>query len=77
MEYPTPAPLCPICSRALEISTSEPHPTRNRVDVLTYRCSIHGDIWTRPAKQKSNWLVPIDELLEQVEPSCKRKSAPI
>jgi hypothetical protein len=51
MEYPTPAPLCPICSRALEISTSEPHPTRNRVDVLTYRCSIHGDIWARLANK--------------------------
>jgi hypothetical protein len=36
---------CPVCSRALKISTSEPHPTRDGVNVLTYRCSIHEDIW--------------------------------
>jgi hypothetical protein len=37
--------LCPICSRALKISTIEPHPTRDGVDVVTRRCPIHGDIW--------------------------------
>jgi len=41
------APLCPICSQALKITKSEPHPTRDRMDLLTYRCSIHGDICTR------------------------------
>jgi len=40
------ASVCPMCSRALKISTIEPHPTRDRVDVVTYRCPIHGDIWT-------------------------------
>jgi hypothetical protein len=39
------ASLCPMCSRALEISTIEPHPTRDGVDVVTRRCPIHGDIW--------------------------------
>ena len=38
--------LCPTCSQALKISTIEPHPTRDGVDVVTYRCLIHGDIWT-------------------------------
>jgi hypothetical protein len=33
-------------SRALKISTIEPHPTRDGVDLVTYRCLIHGDIWT-------------------------------
>jgi hypothetical protein len=45
MEVGTPTSLCPMCSRALKISTIEPYPTRERVDVVTYRCSIHGDIW--------------------------------
>jgi len=40
------APACPMCSRALKISTIEPHPTRDGVDVVTYRCPIHGHIWT-------------------------------
>jgi hypothetical protein len=39
-------PLCSMCSRALKISTIEPHPTRDREDVVTYRCPIHGDIWS-------------------------------
>jgi hypothetical protein len=38
-------PICPMCSRALKISTIEPHPTRDGVDVVTRRCPIHGDIW--------------------------------
>jgi hypothetical protein len=37
--------LCPMCSRALKISTIEPHPIRDGVDVVTYRCPIHGDMW--------------------------------
>jgi hypothetical protein len=44
METAMDAPLCPMCSRALEISTVEPHPTHDRVDVVTYRCSVRGDI---------------------------------
>ena len=40
------ASACPMCSRALKISTIEPYPTRDRVDVVTYRCPIHGHIWT-------------------------------
>ena len=40
------ASLCPMCSRALKINTIEPHPTRDGVDLVTYRCLIHGDIWT-------------------------------
>jgi hypothetical protein len=36
---------CPMCLRALKISTIEPHPIRDRADVMTYRCPIHGDIW--------------------------------
>jgi hypothetical protein len=31
--------------RALKISTIEPHPTGDGVDVVTYRCPIDGDIW--------------------------------
>ena len=38
--------LYPTCSQALKISTTELHPTRDGVDVVTYRCPIHGDIWT-------------------------------
>ena len=45
MEVGTPTSLCPMCSQALKISTIEPYPTREGVDVVTYRCSIHGDIW--------------------------------
>ena len=40
------ASLCPMRSRALKISTIEPHPTRDGVDLVTYRCLIRGDIWT-------------------------------
>ena len=39
------ASACPRCARALKISVIEPHPTRDRVDVVTYRCPIHGDVW--------------------------------
>ena len=45
MNAPLNALLCPMCLRALKISTIEPHPTRDRVDVVTYGCPIHGDIW--------------------------------
>ena len=38
------APLCPMCSRVSKISTIEPHPTRDREDVVTFRCLVHGDI---------------------------------
>ena len=38
---------CPRCALALKISVIEPHPTRDRVDVVTYRCPIHGDVWRR------------------------------
>jgi hypothetical protein len=51
MERLASAPLCPTCSQALKISTGEPHPTRDRADLLTYRCSIHGDICTRIVDQ--------------------------
>ena len=34
--------LCPMCTRALKIYTIEPHPTRDGVDVVTYRCPIDG-----------------------------------
>jgi hypothetical protein len=34
-----------MSSRALKISTIEPHPTRDGVDVVTRRCPMHGDIW--------------------------------
>jgi hypothetical protein len=40
------ASVCPMCSRALKISTIEPHPTRDGADLVTYWCPIHGDIWT-------------------------------
>jgi C4-type Zn-finger protein len=42
------APVCPICSQTLQLRTSEPHPTRDGVDILTYRCEQCGPI-------KSNW----------------------
>ena len=45
MEMAMEAFSCPMCLRALKISTIEPHPTRDRVDVVTYGCPIHGDIW--------------------------------
>ena len=45
MQVGTPPLLCPMCSRALKISTIEPYPAREGVDVVIYRCSIHGDIW--------------------------------
>jgi hypothetical protein len=35
-----------MCSRARKISTIEPHPADDREDVMTYRCPIHGDIWS-------------------------------
>jgi hypothetical protein len=35
-----------MCLRALKISTIEPHPIRDRVDVVTHRCPIHGEIGT-------------------------------
>jgi len=35
-----------MCALALKISTIEPHPTCDGVDVVTYRCPINGDIWT-------------------------------
>ena len=38
--------VCLMCSQALKISTIEPHPTRDGVDVVTYWCPIHGNIWT-------------------------------
>jgi len=38
--------VCPMRSQALKISTIEPHPTRDGVDVVTYWCPIHGNIWT-------------------------------
>ena len=41
------ASACPRCALALKISVIEPHPTRDRVDVVTYRCPIHGDVWRR------------------------------
>jgi hypothetical protein len=45
MEVQTRPSLCPMCSQALKIGTIEPYPTREGVDVITYRCLIHGDIW--------------------------------
>jgi hypothetical protein len=36
----------PMCSRASKISTIEPHPTSDGVDMVTHRCPIGGDIWT-------------------------------
>jgi C4-type Zn-finger protein len=41
MEY---ASICPICSQTLQLGTSEPHPTRDGVDILTYRCEECGPI---------------------------------
>jgi hypothetical protein len=38
MEY---ASVCPICSQTLQLGTSEPHPTRDGVDIL-YRCEQCG-----------------------------------
>jgi hypothetical protein len=34
------ASTCRRCALALKISVIEPHPTRGRVDVATYRCPI-------------------------------------
>jgi hypothetical protein len=45
MEVLTPPSLCPICSQALKIGTIGPYPTHEDMDVVTYRCLIHGDIW--------------------------------
>ena len=42
MEYQTFASLCPICSQTLQLRTSEPHPTCDGVDILTYRCEQCG-----------------------------------
>ena len=39
------ASACPRCALALKISVIERHPIRDRVDVVTYRCPIHGDVW--------------------------------
>jgi transposase-like protein len=47
MEY---ASVCPICSQTLQLHTSEPHPTREAVDILTYRCEQCGSV-------KSNLVV--------------------
>ena len=44
--------LCPTCSQALKISTTELHPTRDGVDVVTNRCLIQGDIWTNVVVNK-------------------------
>jgi hypothetical protein len=38
------ASVCPICSQTLQLGTSEPHPTRVGVDILTYRCEPCGPI---------------------------------
>ena len=46
MNAPLNALLCPMRLRAMKISTIEPHPTRDGVDVVTYWCPIHGNIWT-------------------------------
>jgi predicted RNA-binding Zn-ribbon protein involved in translation (DUF1610 family) len=45
METAMEAFSCPMCLRALKISTIEPHLTRDRVDVVTYACPNHGHIW--------------------------------
>lgn len=42
MEYQTFASLCPICSQTLQLRTSEPHPTCDGVDILTYQCEECG-----------------------------------
>ena len=34
-----------LASPQTEQSTIEPHPTRDGVDVVTYRCPTDGDIW--------------------------------
>jgi hypothetical protein len=44
--------LYPTCSQALKISTTELHPTRDGVDVVTNRCLIQGDIWTNVVVNK-------------------------
>jgi len=36
------ASACPRCALALKVSVIGPHPTCDRVDVVTYRCPIHG-----------------------------------
>jgi hypothetical protein len=41
------ASVCPICLQALQIHTSEPHPIRDGVDILTYRCEKCGPIKSR------------------------------
>jgi len=51
-ETVTEVSLCPMCTRALKICTIEPHPTRDGVDVVTYRCPIDGDIWTNVVVNK-------------------------
>jgi C4-type Zn-finger protein len=38
------ASVCPICSQTLQLDTSEPHPTREGVDILTYRCEQCGPV---------------------------------
>jgi hypothetical protein len=40
MEYVS---VCPICSRTLQLDTSEPHP-REGVDILTDRCEQCGPV---------------------------------
>ena len=42
------ASVCPMCALALKISTIEP----DGVDVVTCRCPINGDIWTRSSSTK-------------------------
>ena len=37
----------PDVHAGVENCTIEPHPTRDGVDVVTYRCPIDGDIWRR------------------------------
>jgi len=51
MERQAPTSLCPMCLRGLKISTIEPHPTCDRVNAMTYRCSVHGDAWVRLVNQ--------------------------
>jgi hypothetical protein len=44
------ASVCPICSQTLQLGTSEPHPTRDGADILTYRCEqcspIKSKLWS-------------------------------